>query len=132
MTGPAPSLPSKRDSAPMPIFEYACDSCGRRFQALVGVLADARPPACPRCGGASLTKQVSRFARLRSEDEALESLADEGTFGDIENDPKAMRRWVREMGKALDEDMDEDLEAALEEEMSGKPHEGEASDDTIY
>jgi hypothetical protein len=63
---------------------------------------------------------VSRFARLRSEDEALESLADESALGDIENDPKAMRKWVREMGSAMDEDLDEDFEAALEEEMSGK------------
>jgi len=117
----------------MPIFEYTCDACHKRFSALVGVLANAKPPACPRCGGTTLTKQVSRFARLRSEDETLESLADESTFGDIENDPKAMRRWMREMGKAMDEDLDDDLEAAFEEEMSGKAgaEDGE-SDDTIY
>src|ERR671934_537 len=102
----------------MPIFEYTCNDCNKRFSALVGVLANAKPPACPRCGSASLTKEVSRFARLRSEDETLDSLADETAFGDIENDPKAMRKWVREMGRAMDEDMEEDFEAALDEEMS--------------
>ena len=117
----------------MPIFEFVCDDCHKRFSALVGVLANARPPACPRCGSAALTKQVSRFARLRSEDETMESLADETTFGDIENDPKAMRKWVREMGKAMDEDLDEDFEAALEEEMAGKGGEGdEPTDETVY
>lgn len=100
----------------MPIFEFTCDDCGRRFSALVGVVADPEPPSCPRCGGVALTKQVSRFARVRSEDEVIESLADETTYGDIENDPKAMRRWVREMGHAMDEDLEEDFEAALEEE----------------
>src|SRR5215510_12074593 len=104
----------------MPIFEYTCDACGKRFSALVGVLASAKQPSCPRCSGTSLTKQVSRFARVRSEDDTLESLTDESKYGDIENDPKAMRRWVREMGKAMDEDMDDDLEQALDEEMSGK------------
>ena len=118
----------------MPIFEYTCDACGRRFSALVGVVARAGPPACPRCGGEALTKQVSRFARLRSEDETMESLTDESSFGDIENDPRAMRKWVREMGKAMDEDMDQDLEAALEEEMEGEGGQGEggAPDDTVY
>lgn len=116
----------------MPIFEYVCDGCRKRFSALVGVLANAKPPSCPRCGGTALTKQVSRFARLRSEDETLESLADESTFGDIENDPKAMRRWVREMGRAMDEDLDEDLEAALEEEMSGEAGAGGEEDETVY
>jgi putative FmdB family regulatory protein len=116
----------------VPIFEYTCDDCSKRFSALVGVLASAKSPACPQCGGTSLTKQVSRFARVRSEDDALDSLADEAEFGDIENDPKAMRKWVREMGKAMDEDLDEDFEQALEEEMTGKGSEGAAVDDTVY
>src|SRR5262245_42329929 len=103
----------------MPIFEYTCDGCGKRFSALVGVLASARPPHCPQCYGMNLTKRVSKFARVRSEDETMESLADESRFGDIENDPAAMRKWVREMGKAMDDDMEDDLEEAIEEEMSG-------------
>ena len=117
----------------MPIFEYTCDACQKRFSALVGMLADARPPACPRCAGTALTKRVSRFARVRSEDDALEDLADETAYGDIENDPKAMRRFVREMGKAMDEDLDEEFEAALEEEMAGEKGEaGESKDETVY
>ena len=115
----------------MPIFEYVCDGCQKRFSALVGVLASARQPVCPRCGGVALTKQVSRFARVRSEDDAMESLADESLYGDIENDPKAMRKWMKDMGSAMDEDMDEDIEQAMEEEMSGKRG-GEAADDTVY
>lgn len=116
----------------MPIFEYRCNRCHKRFSALVGVLAEARPPACPRCASQDLQKLVSRFARVRSEDDALEDLADESRYGDIENDPKAMRQWVRDMGKAMDEDMEEDLEAALDEELSGR-HAGDGGDDdTVY
>jgi len=120
----------------MPIFEFTCDQCGKRFSALVGVVAQPKPLACPRCAGTKLTKQVSRFARVRSEEEALDSLTDETKYGDIENDPKAMRDWVRDMGKAMDEDMGDDLEQALEEEMSGASVDGEgtgeAADDTVY
>ena len=118
----------------MPIFEYTCGSCGRRFSALVGVLAEDRPPACPGCGGSELQRMVSRFSRVRSEDDALDGLADESKYGDIENDPKAMRRWVRDMGKAMDEDLDEDLEQAMEEEMSGQApgDASDTSDDTVY
>jgi putative FmdB family regulatory protein len=115
----------------LPIFEYSCDECGKRFSALVGVLASARQPSCPKCAGTSLTKQVSRFARVRSEDETMESLTDESRFGDIENDPKAMRQWVKEMGKAMDEDMEGDLEEALDEEMSGTGTKGPV-DDQVY
>ena len=116
----------------MPLFEYACASCSKQFTALVGVLAGASPPACPRCGSADLNKLVSRFAKVRSEDDALDALADEAEYGDIENDPKAMRKWVREMGRAMDEDLDDDFEEAMEEEMSGKQAGGDTDDGTIY
>ena len=116
----------------MPLFEYECTSCHKQFTALVGVLASAKQPACPRCGGVELTKLVSRFARVRSEDDALDALADEAEYGDIENDPKAMRKWVRDMGKAMDEDLDEDFDEAMEEEMTGKGSGGNADDGTIY
>jgi putative FmdB family regulatory protein len=116
----------------MPIFEYECGDCGKHFSALVGVLADDKPPACPRCGGAKLERMVSRFSRVRSEDDALDSLADESTYGDIENDPKAMRKWVRDMGKAMDEELDDDFEQAMEEEMGGAPGGEDAADDTVY
>jgi putative FmdB family regulatory protein len=40
----------------MPLFEYECCSCGRRFEAFV--TAD-RKPACPACRGAELRKLLS-------------------------------------------------------------------------
>jgi putative FmdB family regulatory protein len=41
----------------MPIFEYACKSCGKEFEALV--LATTAPPACPACQGTELEKLIS-------------------------------------------------------------------------
>ncbi len=35
----------------MPIFEFSCNTCSRKFSALVGVVASAQPPQCPKCGG---------------------------------------------------------------------------------
>ncbi|HEV8699677.1 MAG TPA: zinc ribbon domain-containing protein [Candidatus Polarisedimenticolia bacterium] len=43
----------------MPLYEYACLECLKRFEALV--LGSARP-ACPKCGGHNLEKLVSTFA----------------------------------------------------------------------
>ena len=114
----------------MPIFEYTCDACGRRFSALVGVVANPKGPACPKCGGQALTRQVSRFARVRSEDDRMESLADESKYGDIENDPRAMRRFVKGEGHQQDQKDDEDLgeidvrqgaDSVLEERGFSKP-----------
>jgi putative FmdB family regulatory protein len=40
----------------MPIFEYACRSCGERFEVLVRT---GSKPACPKCAGVDLEKLLS-------------------------------------------------------------------------
>jgi putative FmdB family regulatory protein len=40
----------------VPIFEYSCTSCRHEFETLVRT---GDTPACPRCAGTELTKQLS-------------------------------------------------------------------------
>ena len=46
----------------MPIFEYACDDCGTKFEKLVRRSAEADAVHCPSCGQDHLTTQYSTFA----------------------------------------------------------------------
>ncbi|HVN75026.1 MAG TPA: zinc ribbon domain-containing protein [Thermoanaerobaculaceae bacterium] len=46
----------------MPLYEYSCRACGRRFEVLQRVGADAHDVACPGCGGREVAKQLSTFA----------------------------------------------------------------------
>jgi putative FmdB family regulatory protein len=46
----------------MPIFEYACDDCGTKFEKLVRRAADEGDLRCPSCGHDHLTTQYSTFA----------------------------------------------------------------------
>ena len=48
----------------MPIFEYACKSCGKEFEALV--LPTTGAPKCPACAGTDLEKLISSPA-IKSE-----------------------------------------------------------------
>lgn len=43
----------------MPIFEYACQACGREFEAFV---RSDTVPACPACHSQQLDKRLSVFA----------------------------------------------------------------------
>lgn len=92
----------------MPIYEYRCLGCRKIFSFLVGVVADSGEPVCPKCGGRELKKLISRVARVRSQEAVLEDLADPSQVGDLE-DPKAMARWAKKMGKALGEETGEEL-----------------------
>jgi putative FmdB family regulatory protein len=43
----------------MPLFEFACQACGHRFETLV---MGSRMPVCPACASTALEKLVSSFA----------------------------------------------------------------------
>ena len=108
----------------MPIYEFVCAECGRKFRKLVGMIAQPAPLQCPRCQSTELNRQISRFARVRGEDESFDALADE-MEGMDENDPKAMRRLMRtmgdEMGDDMGADMEQDFDQMMEEEAGGMP-----------
>src|SRR6266536_1830331 len=83
-------------------------------------------PRCPRCGSAELSRLMSRFATVKSEDARLESLGDPSQYGDLdENDPKSVARFMKRMGQEMGEDLGDDLDAAMEEAMAEPGGEGE-------
>lgn len=107
----------------MPVYEYLCEGCGRRFAALAGMTAEPDDAMCPHCGHGQARKLVSRFTRGRSEDERLDAMADRfEAMGEPES-PSEARALAREMGKALDDDLADDMEEMLEEDLSdeGRP-----------
>jgi putative FmdB family regulatory protein len=51
----------------MPIYEYRCEACGKRWSALLASYSSP-DPACPECGKPSLHRLVSSFATVSSGD----------------------------------------------------------------
>jgi putative FmdB family regulatory protein len=47
------------EKSSMPIFEYKCEECGKRFEAIV---IGSRKPECPSCHSKKLEQQLSSFA----------------------------------------------------------------------
>jgi len=112
----------------MPIYEYDCQDCRRRVSLLIRSLSSPAAPACPRCGGARLTRIMSRFATVKSEEARLESLASDGSFGDLdENDPASVARFMKKMGKELGDDLGDDFDSAVDEAMAEGEGGGEES-----
>jgi putative FmdB family regulatory protein len=42
----------------VPLYDYDCAACGRRFEVIHGVHADS-PAACPLCGGGPVRKAIT-------------------------------------------------------------------------
>ncbi|MBI3287388.1 MAG: zinc ribbon domain-containing protein [Chloroflexi bacterium] len=120
----------------MPIYEYRCLNCKRRFS-LLRSFSDESAPQCPRCESREVKRLISRVAVLRSEESRLESLADPSHFADVdENDPRSMARSMRRMGQEMGgeelgpefDEMVDRLEAGENpEEIESSLGEGESS-----
>ena len=104
----------------MPIYEYRCTACRRKVTVLTMRVSEAVDPVCEHCGSRDLTRLLSRFAMVRSEEARLDDLTSDGALGDVdESDPKSMARWMKKMGSELGEDLGGDLEAMTDEMVHG-------------
>src|SRR5262245_56776255 len=113
----------------MPIYDYRCQSCRRRISLLFQTYAAAEHAACPHCGSSDLSRLITRFAVMRSEESRLDELADAAAMGDIdENDPRSVSRWARRMGHELGEDLGPDYEDMVDRMEAGELPDEESAD----
>jgi putative FmdB family regulatory protein len=113
----------------MPIYEYECGDCRRVVSLLILRPAAAEAVRCPRCGGAALTRVMSRFATVKSEEARLESLADSASLGDVdENDPASVARFMKKMGREMGDDLGEDFDDVMDEALDESTGDEETSD----
>ena len=104
----------------MPIYEYRCTDCQRKVSVLTLRVSESVDPVCDRCGSRKLTRLMSRFALVRSEESRIDDLSDPSSLSGVdENDPKSMARWMRKMGKELGEDAGEDFDQMVDELEAG-------------
>lgn len=107
----------------MPLFEFSCLDCAKRFTFLSGVVADNAAPRCPVCHSQRLKKLMSKFSRGRSDDDRMDAMGEKLEAQNFD-DPRELRRFAREMGREMGaetgEDMSDEMEAMIEEEASGE------------
>lgn len=112
----------------MPIYEFECRKCRKRFGTLVLSRARLGEVRCKSCGSAELERLWSRFASPKSEEARMESLADPSHLAGLdENDPQSVARLMKKMGREMGEDLGEDFEQAVEQEASGGGEGGEGA-----
>ena len=114
----------------MPIYEYRCRKCQKRFSVLTLRVSERVVAECPKCGGRAADRLMSRFAMPKSEDARLDALADPSSIGDLDaEDPKSVGRWMRKMGREMgDEFGGEDMDEMLDEVERGSDDDGGGDD----
>ena len=115
----------------MPIYEFRCRKCRKRFSVLTLRVSEKVVPECSHCGSKTADRLLSRFAMPKSEEARLDSLADPSNLTGLdENDPKSVGRWMRKMGKEVGEDLSgEDFDQMMDEMESGEGGDGDTGAD---
>jgi putative FmdB family regulatory protein len=111
----------------MPIYEYRCNKCRKKVSVLTLRVSEVVDPKCDHCGSKDLSRLMSRFATVKSDEARLDALADPTNFSGLdENDPKSMARWMRKMGKEMGEEFSgDDFDQMVEEMEAGNMPDGE-------
>ena len=98
----------------MPLYEYRCQDCKRRSTVLVRSPSSAEPPSCEHCGGARLTRLISKFSFRRSFGDSLDWAPDSGYPSDGD-DPREMAQWMRRMQKGMGEEVTPEFDQVMDE-----------------
>ncbi len=102
----------------MPTYDYICLDCHKRFEIYLSYSEyGARPVACSHCLSDHVRRRVPRVRVAKSEESRMDDLA--GDFSDpsalagLEDDPQAMGRMMRKMGKELGEEMPPEFDEVI-------------------
>ena len=108
----------------MPIYEYYCFDCKKRVSVLFRTMAEAEAgaKACPECAGKRLRRLMSRLRVLRSEENRIESMAEDASLlsGLEQEDPRALAQFMRTMSDETGEPLDEEMTEVVNRLESGE------------
>ncbi|MBI2908864.1 MAG: zinc ribbon domain-containing protein [Chloroflexi bacterium] len=115
----------------MPVYEYRCNKCRRRLSIFVrSFSASAAAPVCEACGGADVTRLISRFTFQTVDRPAFQGGEDDEGFE--MHDAEHMANWAKEMTEKVDEDVAPEFERVAKGLETGqfevRPHQEEPFD----
>lgn len=113
----------------MPIYEYRCNSCGRRAQIFFRSFSAVEEARCPHCQSTALDRVPSRVGIVRSESSYQDFLSDPSNFEGIDyEDPRAVANWARKIGQAAGVDVGSEYAEMVEGLEHGEGPEGFGDD----
>jgi len=93
----------------MPEYDFYCYRCQRKFNQFIRYEDYGHKEVhCPWCNQIDIRRLISRVGFARSEDSRLENLTDFSEMGDLaelEQDPQALGRMMRNMSREVGEEM---------------------------
>src|SRR5512140_3365347 len=114
----------------MPTYDFLCNHCNQRFDIFLTFAEYGKQTVtCTHCGSQDVRRRMTKVRIAKSEESRMDSMADKfSDFEGLENDPKAMGRMMRKMGKEMGEEAPPEFDEVVGRLEAGQsPEEIESS-----
>ena len=117
--------PPCRDSVKiedMPTYDFVCNNCQQRFEVFLTFAEYGKKKVtCTHCKSKNVRRRMTKVRIAKSEESRMESMAgDFSGFEGLEDDPKAMGRMMRKMGKEMGEDLPPEFDEVVDRLEKGQ------------
>jgi putative FmdB family regulatory protein len=91
----------------MPTYDFICNDCKQRFDvSLTFSEYGKKTVTCVHCNSRNVRRRITKVRIAKSEESRMENMADEFSgFEGMEENPQAMGRMMRKMGKEMGEEL---------------------------
>ena len=114
----------------MPIYEYRCESCRRKFEMLNRSFSEIKEPICTHCGAAGGARVMSRVTVIKSWADFMGDMPSWDSMSDFdEDDPRSVADMLRTMKEETGQDIGPEGEEMLARIDAGQMMEDEDMDD---
>jgi putative FmdB family regulatory protein len=106
----------------MPTYDFICQKCNQRFDMFLTYSEYGKKKvACLHCGSKDVRRRMTKVRIGKSEESRMDSMTDEfsGLEG-LEDDPKALGRMMRKMGKEMGEDLPPEFDDVVDRLEAGQ------------
>lgn len=106
----------------MPTYDFICNDCNQRFDVFLTFAEYGKKTVkCSLCGSKNVRRRMTKVRIAKSEESRLESMADDFSgFEGLEEDPRAMGRMMRKLGKEMGEDLPPEFDEVVDRLEKGQ------------
>lgn len=105
----------------MPLYEYICDNCMKRFNLRLSYeMYGKESVVCVHCKSDQVRRKLTRFRLKRSDESRLADMPDPASMEGIEEDPQSLGRMIRSMSEETGEDLGPEFDEVVDRLESGQ------------
>ena len=106
----------------MPTYDFICNDCNQRFDVFLTFAEYGKKTVrCAHCNSKNIRRRMTKVRVAKSEESRMDSMADDFSgFEGLEDDPKAMGRMMRKMGKEMGEDLPPEFDEVVDRLEKGQ------------